>query len=204
MRQVANPDYDASAGESEDNPATLTQYAFFREVTEISGDIEITKLVFGGWASSVEAENDIEGKAIPEGAVFELITDMDGGFKVYGLGSGTYIFSETTTPNGYNTMDDIVFTIIPKYSDEEGHEGELVGLEVEIDGRREEIDIVKGDISVTEGNIPMTFANDRASSLPGTGGMGRKVFYVLGGVLVIGAFFILFGVSFQRRRPKSK
>ena len=52
-----------------------------------------------------------------------------------------------------------------------------------------DIDGEDGDVS--EGTVSMDVVNQKGSSLPSTGGIGTTVFYVTGGVLVVGAGILL-------------
>jgi LPXTG-motif cell wall-anchored protein len=43
----------------------------------------------------------------------------------------------------------------------------------------------------TTGLVSMTVENKRGSELPTTGGIGTRIFYLLGGILVLGAVILL-------------
>ena len=45
--------------------------------------------------------------------------------------------------------------------------------------------------TVQNGIITMTIENDKGSTLPETGGIGTTIFYVVGGILVVGAGVLL-------------
>ena len=57
------------------------------------------------------------------------------------------------------------------------------------DGETVNIDL--GTVDLTAGSITTTVVNKSGSELPSTGGIGTTIFYVLGGVLVIGAAVLL-------------
>ncbi len=82
-----------------------------------------------------------------------------------GLANGTYTLVETVVPAGYNSAGEQTITI------------------------------VSGDY--TTGNLSQskTVVNNTGLVLPTTGGMGTTIFYILGGILVIGA-----GVLFVTRK----
>lgn len=95
------------------------------------------------------------------GTVTEIETDATGKFKIVGLDSGAYALKETAAPQGYNKLPaDIDVTIAA-------------------DGT------VTYGADDTEGEIKVL--NKSGTELPETGGIGTVIFYILGGVLVIGA-----------------
>ncbi len=99
--------------------------------------------------------------------------DSDGRVTFTGLGKGTYTISETKTPAGYNTIDDITFT-------------------VDFDPTTKTFFTDNSDISLGANNtLETTIINQKGSLLPSTGGIGTTIFYVVGGILVIGAGILL-------------
>ena len=101
-----------------------------------------------------------------------------------GLDDGDYKLVETTTPAGYNTIADIVFTITA------GH----------VDGASPSLSTLSGDVTsgtatftadVTAGSLTTNVVNQSGATLPETGGIGTTIFYVVGGILVIGAGVVL-------------
>lgn len=91
--------------------------------------------------------------------ITEIMTGDTGKFEIEGLQKGEYYLKETTTPAGYNTCD-VVKVVI-------GDNGALT----------------QNGTATTEVGIQ----NNTGATLPETGGMGTTLFYILGGVLVIGA-----------------
>ena len=100
-------------------------------------------------------------------------------FTFNGLDDGQYKLSETATPEGYNTIQDITFEITAN------HEilSDSPAL-TELNGNK-----VNGEITFTsaanEGSLTANIVNRSGSTLPTTGGMGTTVLYVVGGVLVV-------------------
>ncbi|MBQ3278885.1 MAG: isopeptide-forming domain-containing fimbrial protein [Clostridia bacterium] len=78
-----------------------------------------------------------------------------------GLANGTYTLVEKTVPKGYNKAADSTLTI--KDADAE-------------------------DLNLA---IETTVTNNQGTELPSTGGIGTTIFYILGGVLIVGAAIIL-------------
>lgn len=99
-----------------------------------------------------------------------------------GLNAGAYTLSETKTPEGYNTMADITFTIS---ATQEGSTS-TVGGEITWSSDNAQI-----KLDAKNGVFDTTIVNKRGTTLPSTGGMGTTIFYVIGAILVIGAGILL-------------
>ncbi len=113
----------------------------------------------------------------------ELTTGSDGKISFNGLGEGTYTLTETVTPDGFNTIPPITFTIKCKLpgmviTGEETCEWTIEGFEgAEFDG--------------STGHFKNNIVNKSGSLLPSTGGIGTTIFYVVGGILVVAAGILL-------------
>lgn len=90
-----------------------------------------------------------------------VTTGADGAAVFNGLENGTYYLEETEAPEGYNKLTDDV-----------------------------KVEIAYND-DTTSAGISTTIANYSGTALPSTGGMGTTIFYILGGVLVVGAGVLL-------------
>ena len=97
----------------------------------------------------------------------------DGTVTFSGLGAGEYTITETKTLPGYNTIDPIKFTLtfdpVTK-TFKSDNENVTVG---------------------TDNMLDTSIVNQKGSLLPSTGGIGTTIFYVVGGILVIGAGILL-------------
>ena len=92
----------------------------------------------------------------------EFTSDSDGAVTPFtGLANGTYTLVEKTVPGGYNKAADHSFTV--------------------------------AEHAYTAANLERTaeVINHAGAELPSTGGIGTTIFYVVGGLLVIGAAVIL-------------
>lgn len=109
-------------------------------------------------------------------------------FEWSGLDDGDYKITETVTPAGYNSIDSIEFTI------EAGHvtTADSPTLESLSGGK-----LFTGEVST--GAVSANIENKKGSVLPSTGGIGTTIFYVIGGILMVGA-----GVILVSRRRRSK
>lgn len=110
-------------------------------------------------------------------------------FTLSGLDDGEYTLTETVTPAHYNTISPITFTVNADHTITWGTE------------RREDIltslsgDTASGEItftsSKTDGTLTTDVINNIGTTLPGTGGIGTTIFYVIGGGLMVAAAILL-------------
>lgn len=117
-----------------------------------------------------------------EGYRWDAVGDeITGGttFTFSGIDDGDYKLVETTTPNGYNTIDDILFTVSAEH-DENSNEPKLTSLSgVDSAGK------ITFTSNTSEGSLTAPVPNTKGSILPSTGGMGTKVLYAVGVVLIL-------------------
>lgn len=104
--------------------------------------------------------------------ITQITTDATGKFTIKGLDSDTYYLTETVAPAGYNVLKTPVKVEIKKGAD----------------GTTATVEYTYGDVTST-GTVKVL--NQTGTELPSTGGMGTTIFYVLGGVLMAGAFVLL-------------
>lgn len=92
----------------------------------------------------------------------EYTSDSTGAVTAFtGLANGTYTLVEKTVPAGYNKAADIDFTI------------------------------ANGSYTAANLEQTATVTNNAGSELPSTGGIGTTLFYIFGGILVVGAVVVL-------------
>lgn len=96
--------------------------------------------------------------------VFE--TTIDGKASINGLKDGNYKLYEIEAPKGYNPLTDPV--------------------NIPINGKDS-----SGSIRADNLTVGVDIGNSKGALLPSTGGIGTTIFYVLGGVLVLGAAVVL-------------
>ena len=109
----------------------------------------------------------------------KAFVDKDGKVVFTGLGAGTYTLTEVTTPDGYNTIKPITFTVTWTKED---------GFTVAIAADSENKDV---EITAENGILATTVINEKGTLLPDTGGIGTTIFYVIGGILMVGAGVLL-------------
>ena len=102
-----------------------------------------------------------------------LTTPADGKIALTGLDSGTYKLEEIEAPKGYNKLTAPITFTITNASDT----------------------AKKGTVSYTSDGAPATgtikVLNNAGTTLPGTGGIGTTIFYVVGGGLMVAAAILL-------------
>lgn len=120
----------------------------------------------------VEALNvDAEGKLVSE-------TRTD--FEWKGIDDGEYMIKEIITPAGYNSIEPIKFTVTADH-------------QIEADDPKL-TELTGGDKftgSVDHSTLTIKIQNRMGSTLPGTGGIGTTIFYVVGGGLMVAAAILL-------------
>lgn len=124
-------------------------------------------------------------------------------FTFKGLDDGTYRLTETAVPGGYNKMADVIFTVTANHVEKvEGlNDATRYTVLTSLNGTAE-----NGVITLTEQKKAETIndqeteiieglttqvVNKSGATLPETGGIGTTIFYVLGGMMFVGAALIL-------------
>lgn len=125
--------------------------------------------------------NKLSGWTEAENEATKLTTNANSNVAVEGLDKGTYFLKEITTPGGFNgltsdvevkidsscnTLSGATYTVQYKMDNEEDFTG-------------------AGDEKI----VPIE--NKRGTTLPGTGGIGTTIFYVVGGGLMVAAAILL-------------
>ena len=145
------------------------------------------KLEKGGKYVIVDSNNKVSGWANTLAAGSTLTSDADGLVKIIGLGEGTYKLHEIKAPAGYNVLTATIGVVITDVTGTDTGTGlpKLNRLTIALDGG----DAQDGD--VTTGLVTATVENNTGASLPETGGVGTTLFYIIGGMLMVGAAVLL-------------
>lgn len=143
--------------------------------------VDTTTNKFIGWTSN-------------EADATELVSDASGLFKVIGLDDGTYFLKETLAPSGYNTLAEPIKLVISANINN-GQNGlgavtELTTIDVTVGNDPSASGATTAGNSAT-GTVNITVENNRGTTLPGTGGIGTTIFYVIGGGLMVAAAILL-------------
>ena len=116
-----------------------------------------------------------DGKTWPAEAI--LTSNKDGLIHVEGLDADAYSLREVVAPRGFNVLPgDVAFTITGKTKAEDGGKDTYTTTTVKVN-------------------------NQSGADLPSTGGMGTTIFYIVGGLLAVGAAILLVT---KKRMSKSK
>lgn len=121
-------------------------------------------------------------------------------FEFTGVDAGQYKLVETTVPDGYNKAEDLIFTVEAVY-DTESDDPQLTDLTV----KDENGTVISGDTLtftavLASGTVTTDVVNQSGVELPSTGGIGTKIFYTVGAILMIAAAVLLI----TRKRSTSK
>lgn len=101
-------------------------------------------------------------------------------FEWKGIDDGDYMIMEIITPAGYNSIEPIKFTVTADHQIEDDNPQltKLTGGD-------------RFDGSVEHGTLTTKIENKQGTTLPGTGGIGTTIFYVIGGGLMAAAAILL-------------
>lgn len=188
-----NPMVKEDAGKSVTK--AVTDYVFRLDVTKVDSTDSHKKLVAGFKVKVVKGEGSEDETSVDkwlkeDGSLtsnvedaHEFVTSNTNDVKIPGLDAGRYQITETTTPEGYNTIAPFEITVTPKYKDN----GELDVLTVQSDNR--EMTIIGDADGAT---MPLTIKNKKGSNLPLTGLNGVTFTWIAGGaVLCIGVAHLI-------------
>ncbi len=138
--------------------------------TPLAGaEFKLYKLVGNDKTYAIVDDNgELTGWTTTEGEASTLTSGEDGYINISGLDADTYYLTETKAPAGYNELAEDVTVIIDS----------------------------DGNVKETADGAPLAdktvkVLNNTGAELPSTGGMGTTIFYVLGGILVLGAAVLL-------------
>lgn len=137
-------------------------------------EFKLEKVLKDGTKKTVAVETNTEGTT----------------FTFKGLDDGNYILTETETPARYNTIAPITFTVTAGHNiawNGEVRTGVLTSLTTG--------NTASGNVTFTadfdKGSLTTNVVNQSGATLPGTGGIGTTIFYVIGGLLMAAAAVLL-------------
>ena len=165
--EIFTEDVNGEYWKLKDGTYTTTAPTVADDETDNTADYESTTVKYKKTIGVVAKGN---GKTETE--VVGTVLD-DGTVTFKGLGAGEYTITETKTLPGYNTIEPIKFTLT---------------------FNAETKTFVSDNENVTVGEdntLDTSIVNQKGSLLPSTGGIGTTIFYIIGGILVVGAAILL-------------
>ena len=110
----------------------------------------------------------------PQSVTYKAFVGTDGYLTFTGLMAGEYTLTETTTPEGYNSIQPISFTIT-------------------FDRTTCEFDVPDSNLIMveTDNTLYTEIKNTAGNVLPSTGGIGTTMFYLFGSMMVVSAGVLL-------------
>lgn len=119
-----------------------------------------------------------------------VVKNADGTtFTFKGLDDGDYILTETVTPATYNTIEPITFTVTADHKitwNGEARDAILTSLSGNTTSGK-----ITFTASAEKSELTTNVVNQSGATLPGTGGIGTTIFYVIGGLLMAAAAVLL-------------
>lgn len=193
---VYSNDFD-SQGHGETEPDYVIVFTYKLNGTKIDKDVPDTKLPD---AEFVLQNNDKTKYAVLDYShnvtswvdnivsATSIKSDKDGLFNIIGLEKGQYYLKETKAPSGYNLPKDpfsilISSTLSAEWTNMEPTSA-LTALTISVDNET----AINGDMP--KGLLKAVIRNGHGALLPATGGIGTTIFYLIGGIMILGAFVI--------------
>lgn len=122
------------------------------------------------------------------------ITEDKTTFTFTGLDDGDYKLVETKAPDGFEAIDDILFSIYAEHDETEDNPKLTALIAVDENGKELVSDSLGGVVfasNTTDGSLTTTVVNTDGSALPETGGIGTTIFYTIGAVIALCAVVLL-------------
>ena len=132
------------------------------------------------WYLDSDKDGVVDGTTNSDESATRFVSDENGVMNVKGLKSGIYHIREKVAPAQYNLLtSDVVVVYTGALSQDTGL---LNALNI-----TSASGVSHYSTDLTTGSINLTVANTKGATLPSTGGIGTTIFYIIGGVLVLGA-----------------
>ena len=163
----------------EGNELSGADFTLYKEVPAGTAGAQTGAVIKATFAPNVKAAKLDDAKSYI--VVSNKTTDAAGDtFDFKGVDDGNYVLVETTIPDGYNAWESVAFTISASHETEDA-DPQLISL---AGG-----DLFTGDVAT--GVLDADIENKSGPELPSTGGIGTTIFYIVGGLLTVGAVVLL-------------
>lgn len=146
--------------------------------TDAPENEEAAKKYYDGTDTYKKVENVTKDTSYTDICMEAYVKD-DGTLEFGGLGAGTYLLTEVEAPEGYNKLADPIEIVI-KNDDATFDDPKWTATK---DGET----LTMTDTATASFEV----INKEGSTLPSTGGIGTKLFYLIGGMLVVGSGVVL-------------
>ncbi len=181
--------------ESEDTATVKTYALAIKKVDQKGAPLAGAEFRVNGLLTEKDEDGvwHVRGKTADDAGT-TMATNADGILVIKGVAAGKYNVTETKAPEGYNQLTepkevkavelaaDVKTTTTVIYKDGDGNVVD------------EENKVTEETITIPTNNIAasaVVVVNNTGTTLPSTGGIGTTIFYVVGGVLVLGAGVLL-------------
>ena len=147
--------------------------------TQVDGTKLEIPTTYEGWTTLAQQHNGLI-----------LTSDENGLFNIAGLDDGTYYLREIQAPAGYNLLEeDVKLDIAATTANGQTWNGNaadaFTALTIAVNDGEPQNGVRDTGI------VNVTVENNGGATLPETGGMGTTLFYIIGGLLVVGAGILL-------------
>lgn len=215
-----NWDGDGNPPEGETPKDTVIVFTFEVDNTKVTKDDEGSNVALSGVKFIIGKADTSEGAAADakvwaevengivknwnkaENSATRLVSAEDTGvFNIKGLAAGTYYLREVETLPGYNMLTSDIVIVITADLNKEWSTDQVQdaigngGITATIDGTPVKMNVTEGDTTTAteklDGIVPNTIINLKGAQLPETGGIGTTIFYIVGGLLTVGAVVLL-------------
>ena len=209
-----NPNLDSSGNPIKTTSDTPKDYAYaFTYILDATKVDSTTNAALGGAGFKIYYKDNSDTAhyaVITDGKVTDWKTNIDeatqittgtnGQILVKGLDAGTYYLKETKTPDNYSAIADVEFTISATISSKTGgvagsNEYEISALSITSSDSNVDVNKKATETSAANtqtGTVYTNIKNSPTSTLPTTGGIGTKIFYVVGGIMMVASLALLF------------
>lgn len=157
---------------------------------------KVAKNASGTFQPLTGAEFKLEKKTGDTWTDITTIKNDDGTtFTFSGLDDGQYRLTETTTPNGYNTIAPVYFEVSATHdtnaTDPKVTELTATQTNEKYEALTEANITAKFTSELENGSLTTDIENRAGATLPSTGGIGTTIFYLAGIILMAGAVFFV-------------
>lgn len=171
--------------DGDNQPLTGAEFTLYKKASStISGTTKTGAEIIAGLTSK---DSSIDTSGLDKDAnyiVKTMVVDAINGakFTLKGIDDGEYVLVETKIPEGYNAFVSKAFNITATHSEDDSDPKLLTLTQTEN---------VLGSVDKDAGTLTGTIANKAGSTLPSTGGIGTRIFYIIGGILMAAAAVVL-------------